>query len=342
MREGLENFYSVIKAQDANIRFAILAGVSKFSQATIFSGLNNLRDITLSPQYATICGYTESEMTEVFAEHLEGKNLEDIRKWYNDYSWLGECVYNPFSILNYLQEGEFSNYWFESGTPEFLLKLFLARKYLAPNLENTVATARLLGSFDVDSIELETMMFQTGYLTIQERQQFGNMIAYRLDYPNLELRMSFADSFSAFLVSHRDVYEKCKKDLYQALSAVRVDDVKKVFRALFAAIPHEWYRKNKLNEYEGYYASIFYCSFTALGLDVTAEDTTNHGRIDMTVRHENRVFIFEFKVLDLDKTPGTATGKCRVWTEYPWLARLNSCPLNTSPVCLWLLPTAMN
>ncbi len=158
-----------------------------------------------------------------------------------------------------MRSNEFRNYWFESGTPEFLLKLFLARKYLAPNLENTMATERLMGSFDVDSIEIETLMFQTGYLTIRERRQFGNLTAYRLVFPNLEVRMSFADSLSAFLVSQRDVYEKCKIDLYQALSAARIDDVKTVFHALFAAIPHDWYRKNKLTEYEGYYASIFYC-----------------------------------------------------------------------------------
>jgi hypothetical protein len=158
----------------------------------------------------------------------------------------------------------------------------------------------------VDSIEIETMMFQTGYLTIRDRQQYGNLTAYRLDYPNLEVRMSFADSLSAYLISQRDVYEKCKINLYQALSAARINDIRKVFHALFSAIPHDWYRKNKLARYEGYYASVFYCYFMALGIDVTAEDTTNHGRIDMTVTLENRVFIFEFKVVDIDKTPETA------------------------------------
>ena len=311
IREGLKNLYSVIKDSDAHIRFAFLTGVSKFSKVSLFSGLNNLTDITLDVHYATICGYTEAEMTEVFAEHLKDKPVAEIRKWYNGYSWLAEKVYNPFSVLNYLRSGEFRNYWFESGTPEFLLKLFLTRKYLAPGLQNTVATERLLGSFDLDSIEVETIMFQTGYLTIQDRQQFGNLTAYRLDYPNLEVRMSFADSLSAYLVSQRDVYEKCKIDLYQALSAARIDDIRKVFHALFSAIPHDWYRKNKLAAYEGYYASVFYCYFTALGLDVTAEDTTNHGRIDMTVRLENRVFIFEFKVTDIDKTPGTALEQIR-------------------------------
>jgi hypothetical protein len=311
IREGLKNLYSVIKDSDTHIRFAFLTGVSKFSKVSLFSGLNNLTDISLDAQFANICGYTEAEMTKVFAEHLQNKSREEIRKWYNGYSWLAEKVYNPFSVLNYLRSGEFRNYWFESGTPEFLLKLFLARKYLAPALQNTVATERLLGSFDVDSIEIETIMFQTGYLTIQDRQQFGNLTAYRLDFPNLEVRMSFTDSLSAYLVSQRDVYEKCKINLYQALSAARIDDIGKIFHTLFAAIPHDWYRKNNLSEYEGYYASIFYCYFTALGLDVTAEDTTNHGRIDMTVRLDNRVFIFEFKVVDLDKTAGTALEQIR-------------------------------
>jgi hypothetical protein len=311
VREGLKNLYSVIKDSDAWVQFAFLTGVSKFSKVSLFSGLNNLTDITLDSNYATIGGYTEPELTEVFAEHLKDKPLEEIRKWYNGYAWLGEKVYNPFSILNYLRTAEFRNYWFETGTPEFLLKLFLARNYLAPNLQNTVATERLLGSFDVDSIEIETMMFQTGYLTIRDRQQFGNLTAYRLDYPNLEVRMSFADSLSAYLVSQRDVYEKGKIDLYQALAAARIDDIRKVFHALFAAIPHDWYRKNNLTDYEGYYASIFYCYFVALGLDVTAEDTTNHGRIDMTVKLDIRVFIFEFKVVDIDKTPGTALEQVR-------------------------------
>ena len=124
MRDGLKNLYSVIKAQDANIQFVLLTGVSKFSKVSLFSGLNNLTDITLDSEYATICGYTEPEMTEVFAEHLRGKPLEDIRRWYNGYSWLGEKVYNPFSILNYLRSGVFRNYWFETGTPAFLVDLF--------------------------------------------------------------------------------------------------------------------------------------------------------------------------------------------------------------------------
>ncbi len=311
IREGLKNLYSVIKDSDACVRFALLTGVSKFSKVSLFSGLNNLTDITLNNGFGTICGYTESEMTSVFAEYLKDKNIEEIRRWYNGYSWLGEKVYNPFSILNYLRKETFNNYWFETGTPEFLIKMILKQQYPVPDLQDTIATENLLGSFDIETIEVETIMFQTGYLTIQEKKQMGNMTLYRLDYPNLEVKMAFADSISSYLVSHRAVYEKHKIDLYQSLATARVDEIKHVFQSLFSAIPHDWYRKNRLAEYEGYYASIFYCYFAALGLDVRAEDSTSHGRIDMTVKLENRVFIFEFKVVDIDKTPETALAQIR-------------------------------
>ena len=180
------------------------------------------------------------------------------------------------------------------------------RKIFIPSLQNTIATEMLLGSFDVNVIEVEPLMFQTGYLTIRERQQYGNLTAYRLDFPNLEVKMSFTDSISACLLSRGPAYERQKINLYQSLSVANITEIEPVFRALFAAIPHDWYRKNRLSEYEGYYASIFYCYFTALGLDVTPEDTTNHGRIDMTVHMDGRVYIFEFKVVDIDKTPGGA------------------------------------
>lgn len=311
IREGLKNLYSVIKDCDAWTQFAFLTGVSKFSKVSLFSGLNNLIDITIDSQFGTICGYTEEEMRIVFEKHLRGKNIEEIRKWYNGYSWMGEKVYNPFSILNYLRKGKIQNYWFETATPEFLIKLILSKKYLVPELQNTVATENLLGSFDIGSIEIETIMFQTGYLTIRKRQELGNLIMFYLDFPNLEVKMSFSDSISSFLVSDRPAYEKCKIALYHCLSAGKIDEIQQVFHALFSSIPHDWYRKNKLAEYEGYYASIFYCYFTALGLDVTAEDTTNHGRIDLTVKLDTNVFIFEFKVVDIDQSPGRALEQLR-------------------------------
>ncbi len=311
MRDGLKNLYSVIKAQDANIQFVLLTGVSKFSKVSLFSGLNNLTDITLDSEYATICGYTEPEMTEVFAEHLSGKLLEDIRRWYNGYSWLGEKVYNPFSILNYLRSGVFRNYWFETGTPAFLVDLFKDRQYFIPGIENIEASESIIGAFDVDFIEPENLLFQTGYLTIQGQRNVAGKTFYSLQYPNMEVKGSLSDSILNRYSPDQVLKEKGQLRIYQALQRNDLDSLQDIFQALFAAIPHDWYRKNRLAEYEGYYASVFYCYFTALGLEVTAEDTTSHGRVDMSVKLDRRVFIFEFKVLDIDQAPGTALEQIR-------------------------------
>ncbi|PUU86523.1 MAG: ATPase AAA, partial [Halanaerobium sp.] len=166
MREELKNFYSVIKGADEYLRFAFLTGVSKFSKVSLFSGLNNLNDITVDRNYATICGYTQADIETSFDEHLQGQDFSKIREWYNGYSWLGESVYNPFDILLFIQKGfVYDNYWFSTATPTFLLKLIEKNQYFLPNLENIVADRSLLDSFDVDNIKLETLMWQTGYLT---------------------------------------------------------------------------------------------------------------------------------------------------------------------------------
>ncbi len=311
MREGLKNLYSVVKAQDANIQFAFLTGVSKFSKVSLFSGLNNLRDITLIPQYATICGYTEPEMTDVFAEHLKGKPLEEIRKWYDGYSWLGEKVYNPFSILNYLENNRFSNYWFETGTPSFLINLLKKKRYYIPAIEGIEASESIIGAFEVDFIEPENLLFQAGYLTIEQEYRVAGKMFYRLRYPNMEVKSSLSDYILNIYSPDSLLKDRSQLRIYQAMEKNDLELMYKSFRALFAAIPHDWYRKNNMADYEGYYASVFYCYFVALGLDVTAEDTTNHGRVDMTVKLGNRVFIFEFKVVDIDKTPGTALEQIR-------------------------------
>ena len=306
IREGLKNLYSVIKDSDANIQFVFLTGVSKFSKVSLFSGLNNLTDITLDTEYATICGYTEPEMTKVFSEHLKDKPLEDIRRWYNGYAFLGEKIYNPFSILNYLRTGKFRNYWFETGTPTFLINLLRKNRYYIPDIENIEASESLIGAFDIDFIEPENLLFQAGYLTIEHEQRVAAKTFYKLRYPNMEVKGSLSD-YILNRYSHDPVLkERVQLRIYQAFQENDPDSIHRIFQSLFSSIPHDWYRKNKLSEYEGYYASVFYCYFTALGLDVTAEDTTNHGRIDMTVKIDNKVYIFEFKVTDIDKTPGTA------------------------------------
>ena len=311
IREGLKNLYSVIKDCDADIQFVMLTGVSKFSKVSLFSGLNNLTDITLDDEYSAICGYTEPEMTTVFSEHLKDKSLTDIRKWYNGYAWLGEKVYNPFSILNYLRTGKFRNYWFETGTPTFLTRLFKKNRYYIPAIENIETSESIIGAFDVDFIEPESLLFQTGYLTIDHERRVAGKTFYKLRYPNMEVKSSLSDYILNGYSHDIVLKEKVQFQIYQAFEENDPDFLNRVFQSLFSSIPHDWYRRNKLSEYEGYYASIFYCYFTALGLDVTAEDTTSHGRIDMTVKINAKVYIFEFKVVDIDKTPGTALEQIR-------------------------------
>jgi len=296
IREGLKDFYSVIKDSDAHVKFAFLTGVSKFSKVSLFSGLNNLKDITLDSRYATLCGYTENDIHLVFADYLDGINFEQLRLWYNGYNFLGEKVYNPYDVLLYLDQRVFKNYWFETGSPGFLIKLIQQRQYAVPQLEKVVASETLLSSFDVEHIEIETLLFQTGYLTIENIIQQGSRVSYQLNYPNLEVKMSLMESVLNMLVQQPAEREKNLSLIYQALEQNNFEQLEQVFSAFFSAIPHDWYRKNQLAGYEGYYASIVYCYFAALGLDVIAEDTTNKGRIDLTVKLERNVYLIEFKV----------------------------------------------
>jgi len=297
MREALKNFYSVIKDADPYLKFCFLTGVTKFSKVSIFSGLNNLKDITIHPEFATICGYTQSEFEQVFADRLKGLEIEEVKRWYNGYSWLGEPVYNPFDILLFLDFREFRPFWFETVTPTFLIKLLVEKKYFIPELENLEVSESILDSFDVDTLELETLLFQTGYLTIKFLKQKGPRRRYFLSYPNLEVKMSFTDAILNWYVERRVEKERLIDRLYDALESCDLEKMRDLF---LASIPHDWYRKTELANYEGFYASIFYCYFAALGLDVRVEDTSNYVRLDMAVLFDGRCFLFEFKVVELE------------------------------------------
>jgi hypothetical protein len=183
----------VIKDADQYLGLAFITGVSKFSKVSLFSGLNNLEDITLNRDFSTLCGYTQQELEKVFKDYLQGLDLDEVKRWYNGYSWLGKEVYNPFDVLLFLKNKDFSNYWFETGTSAFLIKLLQFRRYLVPELNNLKVGEKLLGSFDIDFIEVENLLFQTGYLTIKDLEIMSGMRRYTLGYPNQEVRQSLAD-----------------------------------------------------------------------------------------------------------------------------------------------------
>lgn len=299
VRDGLRNLYSVIKGHDAYIRFAMLTGVSKFSKVSLFSGLNNLNDITLDGRYSAICGYTDEDIDTVFAPELAGLDRNEIRQWYNGYNWTGTSVYNPFDLLLLFQKREFRNYWFETGTPTFLLDLLTRRQAWLPELGQLETDAELLSTFEVDNIATEALMFQAGYLTIDEEINLDGNWFYRLRYPNREVRQSLHGSLLNAWTPGGQPITRQRISLYRLLLANDFSGLQKLFTAFFASIPHDWYRNNPIAQYEGYYASIFYSHFAALGIDVRVEDATSHGRIDMAVLFNGQVYLLEFKVVEL-------------------------------------------
>ena len=302
IRDGLRDLYSVIKDADAHIKFAMLTGVSKFSKVSLFSGLNNLNDVTVEPAYSAICGYTEADVDTVFAPELAGLDRDQIRDWYNGYNWTGEAVYNPFDLLLLFNKRDFRPYWFETGTPTFLVDMLTERRAFLPDLEQLQATEALLSAFEVGDIATEALLFQTGYLTIDAVEyQFGERM-YRLRYPNQEvsrslttaLLLAWAAAGNAQPVLHQ------RGQLGRLLLANDFAGMEQLFTAFFASIPHDWFRNNPIAQYEGYYASVFYAYFASLGLDIVPEESSNAGRLDMAVRFNAQVYLFEFKVVELE------------------------------------------
>ena len=303
-RDFLRGLYAVIKDCDEHVRFTFITGVSKFSKVSLFSGLNNLIDITLDPPYSAICGYTEADLDHVFAPELPALDRDEIATWYNGYNWasapLGDAkVYNPFDVLLLFRNREFGPYWFETGTPAFLVETLFKRRVSALALDNMVGSNELLSTFDVDAIATEALLFQTGYLTIHRTERRGHRTYYRLGYPNLEVRQSLNESLLDRMTGDASRRAAHSLQLYDLLEANDFAGLKTLFHAFYASIPYEWYTNNDIANYEGYYASVFYSYFAGLGLDITVEDSSSHGRLDMAVLFNGNVYLFEFKVVEM-------------------------------------------
>ena len=298
-RDFLRGFYGTVKDYDAHIKFTFLTGVSKFSQVSLFSGLNNLFDITLDPDYSSLCGYTDNDIDTVFAPELEGLDREQIRAWYNGYNWLGEHVYNPYDVLNLFKKRVFKNYWFETGTLTFLIDLLFHRHVSSLALNSMHSSSSMLSSFDVDNITTEALLFQTGYLTLKKQRQVGGQIYYTLGYPNQEVHQSLNELLLSTFTQNKSAQSDQSILLYDLLLKNDFEGLKTLFHSFFASIPHHWYTSNDIQTFEGFYASVFYSYFAALGLDVIVEDSTNHGRLDMTLKFNHQVYLFEFKVVEI-------------------------------------------
>ena len=304
-RDLLRGVYSSVKFADAHIKFVFLTGVSKFSKVNLFSGLNNLVDITLDRRYSAICGYTDDDLDTVFAAELGELDRDRIREWYNGYNWRGtQRVYNPHDVLLLFDKREFGAYWHETGTPKFLVDTLVERGVSAVSLGGTTAGEELLSAFDVDYIAVEALLFQTGYLTIvSEVDRDVGLPLYRLDYPNLEVRMSLNRVLFRRLAQDHSFEHLDRNNLPQLLQDGDLEGVRDLLFRLYENIPYEWYTNNAIAGFEGYYSSVFYSYFAAQGFDVEAESSSNSGRLDMAVRYAGSVFLFEFKVARAGKSP---------------------------------------
>ena len=303
MREQLHGFYSIIKAADENLRFVMLTGVSKFSKVSIFSGLNNLQDISLNPKYGSACGYTEEELDEVFSDHLQGVDRAQLRSWYNGYNFLGpKRVYNPHDILHFIDRSQsfgkfkFDNYWFESGTPTFVIDLLRLNNVPAQQLEPQSIGKNKLDSSPLENIEFTTALLQTGYLTIglvDDSDPFT--YSYQLVCPNNSVRTALQHHLFEHYTNNSDASHQSA--IYRALRDAQLDTIESELKRLFASIANDNYRKNDIARFEGYYAAVVFSFFSGMGVKVIPEDVSNLGRIDLTIQLADNTYVVEFKVV---------------------------------------------
>ena len=300
-RDYLRGFYGIIKDCAEHVRFVFVTGVSMFSKVSLFSGLNNLEDISLNPRYSTICGYTEDDIGRVFGPELEGLDREKIRTWYNGYDWRGgERVYNPYDVLLLLRNREFRPYWFESGSPNFLFRKLMENSVGPMELESRMAGMSLVSKFDVDDIGIEALLFQTGYLTIIEerRDEFDNL--FRLGYPNLEVRISLNRRLLGFLGNAETKPLDQGRKLRLLLEENDFEGFGELLRSFLSGIPYQWHATGDLARYEAWYTSLLQICLSAVGADLRVEDASSHGRADMVVLTGGQVFVLEFKMAEVD------------------------------------------
>jgi len=322
MLKALKGFYGVLKSADAHLKFVFLTGVTKFSHVSIFSDLNHLIDLTLDPAYADICGITQEELEAGFAPEIEsvlektGKSREgylgDLRRFYNGYRFSKKPlkVYNPFGLLNHFASGEFSSYWYETGTPTFLTKLIVEQKINIIELGNMRVGSDDFRKYDIEDMEALPLLYQAGYLTISDYDEGRNRFV--LDYPNEEVRSSFAKSLlKQYLRISAGKSSSLSGRLTDALHDGDVDGAMEALRSFLASVPYDI-----ISESENYYQTAVHLIFTMLGFDCRSEVRIAAGRIDALVETESMVFCFEFK---LNKTAEEALAQIDT-KEYllPW------------------------
>lgn len=311
VREIMRDFYSPLKLLEAKLRFVFITGISKFSQLSIFSELNNLKILTLKDEYANVCGITQQELDSCFSEGIDqiaaAQNLTrqealDVLKLnYDGYHFSGnsEGVYNPYSIINALDDRKFNNYWFSSATPTFLIELLQKKGLDMLQLDNLWASE---SRFDVPTEKITDpvpVLYQSGYLTIKAYDEHLKM--YRLGFPNEEVRSGFSESLYRYYVPE-DAGSRDQLAIAYANAMRRGEEDFEAFlphlKAFYNKFPY-----TLVNNNERHYQAVMYTIFAMLGLDVEAEHTTSDGRIDILLRTPRSIYVIELKY---DKDSSTA------------------------------------
>lgn len=300
-----KSFYQSLKANGEHLEFLFITGISQFAKMSIFSELNHLFNLSNTEMSATLCGYTQHELEDVFGKHLQhvatklGCSYQDIltttKLWYNGYYFTApesniQRVYNPFSIINFCKDGKYNNYWFASGTPSFVIEFFKRHQFVVPDFEQVSASLERLQSFQPEKPDLTTMLYQTGYLTIQGYR--GDANTYTLGFPNYEVANACSGQLFNYLTKQPiDLLQNATADLRIALMQHNLDNIKSSLAQIFAHIPYTIKPAN-----ENGYQMIFYLVLRMLGLNTVVEEPTSIGRIDAVVRTPQRIFIVEFKI----------------------------------------------
>ncbi|MCB1116194.1 MAG: AAA family ATPase [Chlamydiia bacterium] len=300
-REILKDFFTTLKSHDASLKLSFITGVSKFSQVSIFSGLNNLNDITMEPKYAGIMGYTEEEIKDSFQSHIhaiaqewkasEESIIDELKRWYNGYRFSrGDiCVYNPFSTLNFMSKQETAGYWYATGTPSFLIEQLKKGHQSMFSLDG--ATARKDELMDISSLEdidLKALMYQTGYFTVQDYNPISKR--YHLGLPNEEVRTAFMNSLVKHFTSTVDVRSSEKYVI--ALEKHQIEILFEHIKVGLSSFAYSVFAGAKERTYQAILLSMLY----GMGFDPLSERLTNTGRIDVVLEMPKTTYIMELKL----------------------------------------------
>jgi len=300
-REFLKGFYDPLKSMDAYLRAVFVTGVTKFTKTSLFSGMNNLNDISLDSRAAQLLGYTYEEITEHFMPFVEDLGYEldktsdeimsQLKLWYNGYRFSEKelKIYNPFSILYALDKKKLSNYWYQSGTPTFLIHLIKNQYSSIENIDEVEMSEDSLNNFELNRIPLVPLLFQAGYLTISDYDVSNNK--FKLNFPDYEVELSFTKFLVEVLSgTSNTLLNDLGSKLTQALHENDIEKFCSLLQTLFAHVPY-----NLINR-EDYYHVLFQFLMSLLSLEAQSELLTNKGRIDLVVSSTRYTYIFELKL----------------------------------------------